>query len=445
MSVNIPNPGHETWLGAFWRYLKFVVSFVTGRLSMYQADVVTTTNLGYTYANGTLGVGATLTGGSNGAFPTTEGVVPFDNMLVLVAGETTKANNGLYVLHPVGDANTKAVLTKTTDFDASAKIINGTLFGIRLGSTNGGKVWAYTGASTPTVGTDDQTFAADSVVRSAIAAVISAVQQFAQDALQVLNSGGTFYTKMRSAASANRTFTFPDADATAAQAGVNTGSTTPGVTGATAPAFTGTAYNVGREVRISAPPTQEANAAAATVVANANATASTPMTLGTQPKYPCKLLVYVTDANSSLVGTLTLVGTDQDGNPVTDVLTLTGQGTHTYTTANAYAHLTSATPSLSGIDAGTDKIAVAQSGAIGLPTGAGAGGTGIAAFAVTKENVDTVDEAVGTVDATARTITPTTAANATHNYDFWYSWSVTPAGTVASHTHTSAAHTHVQT
>lgn len=73
------------------------------------------------------------------------------------------------------------------------------------------------------------------------AGTFTALQKFTTLMLAVWNAGATFVTKFATNATANRTVTFPDADATMAQAGVATAAGGTGASGATAPAFTGTA------------------------------------------------------------------------------------------------------------------------------------------------------------------------------------------------------------
>jgi len=174
------------------------------------------------------------------------------------------------------------------------------------------------------------------------------------------------------------------------------------------------------------------------------------LAIALQPDYPRKLQVRITDADSSIsAGTVTLVGREVDGTAITQVINLAG-GTRTVVTTKAFATLTSATvAALAGHGVG-DNIGIGMGLSLGCPAPAGCG-----SFQVIKACVDTANEAVGTVDATARTIEPTTAANATHDYDFFYSYTVTPtqaahdhgAATAAgsAHTHTQAAHTHTAT
>lgn len=73
------------------------------------------TNLDATYAPGTAGVGATLTG--TAALPAIDGVTLEVGDRVLVAGQTNAAENGIYV---VTTAETAFVLTRAEDFDNSA-------------------------------------------------------------------------------------------------------------------------------------------------------------------------------------------------------------------------------------------------------------------------------------------------------------------------------------
>lgn len=75
-----------------------------------------------TYANGTAGVGATLTGNSNGALAAQDGVTLSVNQRLLVLNEAAPANNGLYALTQVGGASTPYILTRTTDANTPAQL-----------------------------------------------------------------------------------------------------------------------------------------------------------------------------------------------------------------------------------------------------------------------------------------------------------------------------------
>lgn len=146
--------------------------------------------------------------------------------------------------------------------------------------------------------------------------------------------------------------------------------------------------------------------------------------IASQPNVPCKLQVRITDANSSIsAGTVTIVGVGAAGQALSQVIPLAG-GTRTVVTTDAYASVTSATiAGLAGHGAG-DNIGIGVGSALGLPIPAGA--TDVSVY---KATVDYVNEAVGTVDATARTVAPTTAGNGTRVFEFWYTYKV-------AHTHT---------
>lgn len=117
----------------------------------------TTANLaGYTYANGTAGVGATLTAGSNGAF-STDGTSPAINSRIFVPFQSTTFQNGVYTLTTVGDGSNPAVLTRATDYDQAAEINAGDIFTILNGTIYAGAQFIET-ATVTTIGTDPITF-----------------------------------------------------------------------------------------------------------------------------------------------------------------------------------------------------------------------------------------------------------------------------------------------
>lgn len=118
-----------------------------------------------TYANGAAGVGATLTAGSNGAL-SIDGTLTIASDSVLIKDQTsttgcTVANagcqNGVYTVTTVGTAGTPYVLTRRTDFDTAAEMLQGSYFAVTAGVTNISK--SYTLQSTvATVGTTPAVF-----------------------------------------------------------------------------------------------------------------------------------------------------------------------------------------------------------------------------------------------------------------------------------------------
>lgn len=109
-----------------------------------------------TYNNGTGGIGATLTATSNGAL-TVDGTVQTVGNRVLVKNEVTQANNGVYEVTTVGDAGTKYVLTRTTDYDTSGsgtnEIDQGDMMLVISGTANANTSWVQQTPLPITVGT----------------------------------------------------------------------------------------------------------------------------------------------------------------------------------------------------------------------------------------------------------------------------------------------------
>jgi hypothetical protein len=165
-------------------------------------------------------------------------------------------------------------------------------------------------------------------------------------------------------------------------------------------------------------------------VVNAVLPSNVALTLALQPDVARKLQVRI--VTGSTAGTLTLVGVDQNGNAATQAFDIsTSGGTRTVITDKAYATLTSAT--ISGGSGFDGTVGIGLASALGLPANKSPAAT---AFAVYKAQVNGLNETVGTVDATAGTIIPTTAPDAAHSYAFWYNFTVTP--TSPTHTHTLA-------
>jgi hypothetical protein len=104
-----------------------------------------------TYANGTSGVGATLTGNANGALAAQGGVTLVAGERLLVANEATGSHNGIYTITQVGDASHPYILTRTTDADTGAKLVNATCK-ISEG-TAADQEWQCTNNGTITIGT----------------------------------------------------------------------------------------------------------------------------------------------------------------------------------------------------------------------------------------------------------------------------------------------------
>ena len=93
------------------------------------------------YANGTAGVGATLTGSSNGALAAIDGVTPTAGMRLWIKNEASAANNGIYVVTQVGGASTPYILMRSTDANTAALLGNLAAF-VTGGAANIGNTYA---------------------------------------------------------------------------------------------------------------------------------------------------------------------------------------------------------------------------------------------------------------------------------------------------------------
>lgn len=113
-------------------------------------------NITATYAAGTAGVGATLTG--TGDLPAVDGVTLAVGDRVLVAGQTTATENGIYV---VTTASGNFVLTRATDFDNSVagEIVGGAFCFVQEGTTYADSGFVCTTDGPVTIGTTNITFA----------------------------------------------------------------------------------------------------------------------------------------------------------------------------------------------------------------------------------------------------------------------------------------------
>lgn len=112
-----------------------------------------------TYSNGTSGVGATLTGNSNGAI-SIDGNTPSVADRILVKDEAAPAHNGVYVVTTVGSGGAPYVLTRASDYDQTSEIVQGSAFAISGGDTNINTAWVLITGGAITIGTTSLEFEA---------------------------------------------------------------------------------------------------------------------------------------------------------------------------------------------------------------------------------------------------------------------------------------------
>lgn len=108
----------------------------------------TTATLAATYANGTAGVGATLTANPAAAAPTTDGQTWVVGDRVLVKNQTAPAQNGLYVVTQI---TSPWILTRAIDADTPAKLADSKVL-VDQGTTNADTEWLQA-STAPTIGT----------------------------------------------------------------------------------------------------------------------------------------------------------------------------------------------------------------------------------------------------------------------------------------------------
>ena len=87
--------------------------------------LATTANLSATYSNGSAGVGATLTNSGTQGTLTIDSTAANLNDRILVKDQTTRTQNGIYVVTNVGGASTNWVLTRATPEDQPAELSGG--------------------------------------------------------------------------------------------------------------------------------------------------------------------------------------------------------------------------------------------------------------------------------------------------------------------------------
>lgn len=165
------------------------------------------------------------------------------------------------------------------------------------------------------------------------------------------------------------------------------------------------------------------------------------LTIAFQPPQARKLYIQVvigtTNTTAITAGNLALVGVDQDGNAVSENISLIKTATAIIKSAHAYAKITTATVSAYAANgSGTgNTIGIGQSNDFGLPTAVGVSNLAIVKCSkiittvtggVTAWSRAVTDDGIaGTLDTTARTYAPTTAPGVAgiNDYEITYSYS----------------------
>lgn len=147
--------------------------------------IATTTTLALsggacTYANGTAGVGATLTGNANGALAAIDGItLTVIGSRLLVKNQASGLENGIYVLTQVGTAGTPFILTRAEDCDSATELTSGFIVPIEEGTVNADSMWQLTTNAPITVGTTALVFSRESVDLASVAAALGITEAVA--------------------------------------------------------------------------------------------------------------------------------------------------------------------------------------------------------------------------------------------------------------------------
>ena len=130
-----------------------------GYVMLLACRVATTAALTVVYANGALGVGATLTNAGAMAALSLDGVSVAVGDRVLVKNQASSFQNGIYTVTTVGSGAVNWVMTRATDYDQAAEIAEDQVVLINQGTISTGKSYIQTSPAPFTIGTSAITFA----------------------------------------------------------------------------------------------------------------------------------------------------------------------------------------------------------------------------------------------------------------------------------------------
>lgn len=154
--VGTQTPGDNSTKAASTAY---VDAAVLGQDFKQAAKYATTAALpAIIYANGSSGVGATLTGVSVGAL-SVDGNAPSVGDRILVKNQVSTFQNGIYTVTATGSGIAVFILTRATDANQSVEVNQGDSLFVVSGSTLASTTWAINSGSAPVMGTDAITFA----------------------------------------------------------------------------------------------------------------------------------------------------------------------------------------------------------------------------------------------------------------------------------------------
>jgi len=323
----------------------YVDAVKTGLKVKDAVRAATTANLAATYANGSSGVGATLTNSGSQAAFTIDSIVLTVGQRVLVKDQTTAFQNGIYTVTTVGTVSTNWVLTRATDNDSNSPVVEvegGDFCFVQEGTVNADNGFVVTTNGSITIGTTGIDYVQFS----------GAGQVIAGDGLtktgNTLNVVGTAGRITISADAVDIASTYVGQSTITTLGTIGTGTWQGTIVG---PTYGGTGVNNGSNTLTLAGNVSHAGAFTQTFTATANTSLTLPVT-GT----------LATLAGSEALSNKTITASSFSGT------TIAGSGLITFTNTTDASNLTTAAVVLSG------GLAVTKAMFVGTNiTGAGAG------------------------------------------------------------------------
>lgn len=179
---------------------------------------------------------------------------------------------------------------------------------------------------------------------------------------------------------------------------------------------------------VAKPAAADANSGAATIIAEVDANtisgyttaAGGALTIAAQPDYPRNMILWITDANSTVTGgTVTVTGQDQNGDPIEEDFTIPGTGSGSVTGTKAFSYVRGALiKSVTGTAGAGDKVALGTGAAFGCP-----GAPNCKYIRDIKSTFDGADEA-GTFSKTYGLYTPAGTPNGAKAIEVLYLYKI---------------------
>lgn len=162
-----------------------------GLRTLSSCVVGTTVALTAVYANGVLGVGATLTNSGVQAALSIDGIALAVNDRVLVKNQVAGLQNGIYRVSNIGSGSTNWVLTRALDYDQAAEVIQYDVVLVNRGTLNAGVAYQEIAPGPFIMGTTAIQF--QIFTMQSLSLPVSLAQGGTSAALTA-NNGGIFYS-----------------------------------------------------------------------------------------------------------------------------------------------------------------------------------------------------------------------------------------------------------